>query len=77
MGFLMYNLAANPDKQEKLRKECQALGKHLTIKDLNELKYLKACMQESNRLTPTVPAFARRIRQDMNLQGYHIPKVIH
>jgi cytochrome P450 len=77
MGFLMYNLAANPDKQKKSRKECQALGKHLTVKDLNELKYLKACIQETNRLTPTVPAFARRIRQDMNLQGYHIPKVIH
>ena len=77
MGFLMYNLAANPEKQDKLRKECQGLGKNLTVKDLNELKYLKACIQETNRLTPTVPAFARRIRQDMNLQGYQIPKVIY
>ena len=42
MGFLMYNLATNPDKQEKLRKECQALGNNLTATDLNELRYLKA-----------------------------------
>ena len=75
MGFLMYNLAINPEKQEKLRHECQALGKDLTIKNLNELRYLKACIQETNRLTPTVPSFGRRIRQDMNLRGYHIPKV--
>ena len=34
----------------------------------------KACIQETNRLTPTVPSFARRISQDMKLHGYHIPK---
>ena len=75
LGFLMYNLATNPEKQDNLRHECQGIGKDLTIKNLNELRYLKACIQETNRLTPTVPSFGRRICQDMNLHGYHIPKV--
>merc|ERR1711962_619095 len=73
-GFLIYHLATNPEKQDKLRHECQGIGKDLTIKNLNELRYLKACIQETNRLTPTVPSFGRRICQDMNLHGYHIPK---
>ena len=73
MGFLLYNLATNPEKQEKVRKECQSLGKSLTVKDLNELRYLKACILESHRLTPTLPLFARNIFEDMTLHGYHIP----
>ena len=51
-----------------------ALGKSLTIKDLNGLRYLKACIQESFRLTPTVPMLQRMMPSDMVLQGYHIPK---
>ena len=74
LGFLMYNLATNPEKQEKLRKECQSLDKNLTVKDLNQLRYLKACIQETNRLTPTIAMNGRVIAEDMTLHGYHIPK---
>ena len=59
LGFLVYHLATNPEKQEKLRKECQSVGKKLNVKSLNELRYLKACIQETNRLTPTNAMFAR------------------
>ena len=74
LGLLMYHLATNPEKQEILRKECQKLGSDLTAKDLNELRYLKACIQETNRLTPTIPIMIRPIVNDILLHGYEIPK---
>ena len=46
LGFLMYHLATNPDKQERLREECMALGKSLTLKDLNGLSSV-CCLVES------------------------------
>ena len=74
LGFLMYHLATNPDKQEKLQKECQSLGESLSVKSLNELRYLKACIQESNRLTPTMALMVRVMPEEFNLHGYQIPK---
>ena len=74
LGFLMYHLATNPDKQEILRKECQKLGNNLASKDLNELRYLKACIQETNRLSPTVAVLIREISTEFTLHGYEIPK---
>ena len=71
----MYHLATNPEKQEKLQKECQSVGKSLSVKSLNELRYLKACIQESNRLTPTFALMVRVMPEEFNLHGYQIPKV--
>ena len=69
IGFLMYHLAANPDKQEILRKECLSIGPNLNIKNLNELKYLKACIQETFRLTPTISMLVRMLQENVTLQG--------
>ena len=74
LGFLMYHLASNPDKQEILRKECLAIGNNLSTKDLNELRYLKACIRETFRLTPTVSMMLRMLQKESVLHGYHIPK---
>ena len=74
LGFLMYHLASNPEKQEILRQECQSLGPNLEVKDLNELRYLKACIQETLRMTPVIPLMLRIIPNDLILHGYHIPK---
>ena len=52
-SFLLYNLAKNPDKQEKMRREVLSVvgpkGSPLTPGALNELHYLKACIKESLR----------------------------
>lgn len=69
LGFLLYHLSANPQKQEILRKECQEIGPHVTVKDLNRFKYLKACIQETFRLTPTVSMLLRMLQEDVVLQG--------
>jgi cytochrome P450 len=74
LGMLLYHLATNPDKQEILRKECQSLGSTLNTKDLDKLKYLKACLRECFRLTPTFALFARGMPERFTLHGYDIPK---
>ena len=52
-SFLIYFLAKNPDKQEKLRKEILSVvgpkGSSITANALNEVPYLKACIKESLR----------------------------
>ncbi len=74
LGFLLYNLAVNPEKQEKLREECLRSGERLTPQTLDKMRYYKACARESLRLTPTIPAFVRNIVDDVVIQGYNIPK---
>jgi cytochrome P450 len=54
-SFLLYFLARNPEKQEKLRQEILSVvgSKGTTVITpgaLNELHYLKACIKESLRL---------------------------
>jgi cytochrome P450 len=50
---LLYHLAKNPDKQQKLFEEIQRYlpdkDQPLTSDILNELRYLKACIKESMR----------------------------
>ena len=49
----LYNLAKNPEKQQKLFEEIQRYvpdkDQPITADILNELKYLKACIKESMR----------------------------
>ena len=75
--FLLYHLATNPDKQEKLFQEISTVtGKHgnMTQANLVKMKYLKACLQESQRLMPITFGTARVAQTDLILSGYHVPK---
>ena len=53
-SFLLYFLAKNPEKQEKLRNEILSVvgpkGSRFKFQKLDELRYLKACVKESLRL---------------------------
>ncbi|XP_046635706.1 probable cytochrome P450 49a1 [Daphnia pulicaria] len=77
-AFLIYYLAKNPDKQEKLREEIFSVigpkGSPITSNALNNLPYLKACIKESFRLMPAANANARITDKDLVLSGYNIPK---
>lgn len=73
LSFLLYHLARNPEKQEKLRLECQCKNTILSRDDVAKAPYFHACLKESFRLTPTLPMQARMIAQDLVLQGYEIP----
>ncbi len=75
-GFLLHNLATNPDKQELLREEMNSFGNEspLTPQDVGKMKYFRACFKESQRHTPTVEAAVRILPQEVVIRGYTIPK---
>lgn len=55
--FLLYHLATNPEKQEKLFREIQEeLGEEARVTEtsLTRLRYLKACLTESQRMLPAI-----------------------
>jgi len=75
--LLLYHLAANPEKQEKLSQEIREIigsGGKMTAETLSQMRYLKACMTESQRIAPVATGTARKTKVDMVLGGYQIPK---
>lgn len=75
---VLYSLARNSEKQEKLRKEIlsilPAVNSSLTCESLDTIPYLRASIKEALRLYPPTNALTRTITQDLVLQGYHVPK---
>ena len=73
--FLLHNIANNPEVQETLYKEIQdVLGEQrLTKESLSQMKYLKACVQESLRFSPLIYALPRRTNVPIVVEGYRIP----
>ncbi|XP_022116862.2 cytochrome P450 CYP12A2 [Pieris rapae] len=63
---ILYLLARNPDKQKKLREELLSENPKET--------YLKACIKETLRIIPVVPANLRKVSKDYDVLGYRIPK---
>ena len=75
-AFFLLDLARNPDKQKILYQEIlNVIGDGcITEKKLNQMKYLKACLHESQRLNPAVFGSSRTTQTDMVIEGYHVPK---
>jgi len=75
-AFLLYDLAVNPEQQEKLFQEIKAVigDEKITEAKIKKMKYLKACLHESQRIKPAIMGFNRRTQVDMVLAGYQIPK---
>jgi len=46
---------------------------HITEAKLANMRYLKACQQESSRLVPVVNTITRKTQVDMVLNGFKIP----
>ncbi|XP_062614817.1 probable cytochrome P450 49a1 isoform X2 [Saccostrea cucullata] len=76
LTFLLFELAKNPEKQEKLRNEIISVcGQNdITKESLAKLPYLKACVRETMRIyAPTSPGSYRRFEKDVVVGGYHVP----
>ena len=76
--FALYHLASNPEKQEILHNEiCNVIGDKdaaITESKLNKMKYLKACLHESQRISPATIGTSRIAHTDCVILGYQIPK---
>ena len=74
--FLLYQLAANPEKQELLYEEIRetvGAGGKVTEAALRRMKYLRAASQESLRLMPVANGAGRRTQRDLVLSNYKVP----
>ncbi len=68
IAFTLYHLSLNPDKQARAIKEVQrVLGDKplstITVDDLKGLAYTTACLNETLRISCSVPATARQAVQ--------------
>ncbi|XP_078231616.1 1,25-dihydroxyvitamin D(3) 24-hydroxylase, mitochondrial isoform X1 [Callithrix jacchus] len=77
--WILYNLSRNPQVQQKLLKEIQRVLPENQVpwaEALRNMPYLKACLKESMRLTPSVPFTTRTLDKATVLGEYTLPKGI-
>jgi len=78
LSFILYNVAAYPEVQDRLHEEMQDIfgdsDRAATALDIQNMKYTERVIKESLRLYPSVPLFARKMREDLPLtDGYVLP----
>lgn len=75
-AWFMIWLLQKPDILRKMRDEAlqhiQNTGKHDPL-TTSELPYITACLNESQRITPSAPGYIRWLRQDTQLGKWLIP----
>ncbi|KAM7344111.1 uncharacterized protein ACRADG_010943 [Cochliomyia hominivorax] len=80
MAFALYEMALNPEVQEKLREEIlQVLDKYnqeITYESIKEMQYLKQVLQETMRKYTVLPFLQRKAKLDYDTKvpGYIIPR---
>uniref|UniRef100_A0A8D0GD45 Cytochrome P450 family 24 subfamily A member 1 n=1 Tax=Sphenodon punctatus TaxID=8508 RepID=A0A8D0GD45_SPHPU len=75
--WALYNMSRNPPVQTKLLGEIQSVlpaNKSPSAEDLKKMPYLKACLKESMRITPSVPFTTRTLDKETVLGDYVLPK---
>jgi len=80
LSWVFLNLASNPDVQTKLADELKTVlngADVTTLAQMNSLPYLKACIRESHRLTPTAAASLKKLKEDVEVVvgdvAYRVP----
>ncbi|XP_050999833.1 LOW QUALITY PROTEIN: 1,25-dihydroxyvitamin D(3) 24-hydroxylase, mitochondrial [Acomys russatus] len=75
--WILYNLSRSPQVQQRLLLEIQSVlpkNQAPRAEDLRKMPYLKACLKESMRLTPSVPFTTRTLDKPTVLGEYALPK---
>ena len=78
-GFIVYYLARNPDKQDKLRQEIRkflpSLSDPITPDIISKMPFMRACVREGMRLTPLSVGIGRvTTAEETIIRNYSIPK---
>uniref|UniRef100_A0A672NG35 1,25-dihydroxyvitamin D(3) 24-hydroxylase, mitochondrial-like n=1 Tax=Sinocyclocheilus grahami TaxID=75366 RepID=A0A672NG35_SINGR len=77
MLWVIFNLSRNPCSQAKLLKEIQDVvpaGETPSAEHIKNMPYLKACLKESMRVSPSVPFTSRTLDKDTVLGDYTLSK---
>lgn len=78
VAFFLYNLSKNQDIQEKLYEEIRSViscsADEIKASDVENMKYLKACLKESMRITATLVGTSRILEDDIVISNYLVPK---
>lgn len=79
LGFTLMLLANNQSIQQQIVDEINEImpdpSEELTIKMLNDMKYLERCLKESMRLFPPVAFISRTLKEDLVTSvNFKIPK---
>ncbi|MBE0688889.1 MAG: cytochrome P450 [Anaerolineae bacterium] len=76
LNWTWYLLAQHPEIEAKLHAEIDSVlaGHAPTLQDLRQLPYTEMVIKESMRLYPAVFAFSRQAIEDVDIDGYAIPK---
>ncbi|XP_043918443.1 cytochrome P450 4V2 [Protopterus annectens] len=81
INWSLHLLASHPEIQQKVHSELDEVFGELdrppTMEDLKNLQFLDCVIKESLRLFPSVPMFARTLRDGCNIRGYNIPKGVN
>ncbi|XP_077996722.1 cytochrome P450 4F6-like [Glandiceps talaboti] len=77
ISWCLYNLARNPEHQQKCREEIDSIldtkdGDTIEWDDISKLTYLTMCMKESLRFNPTVPFIGRRLSKPMKFPDLNV-----
>nr|QIS60147.1 cytochrome P450 314A1 [Pardosa pseudoannulata] len=74
--FLLCHMAKHPEVQETLYQKLREVipeGSRIGSDIGNTVPFLRHCIKESFRLTPTIPTITRILNTDIVASGYHIP----
>lgn len=76
MSWTTWLIGLHPWVQDKIHAELDEIfgedQRDVTVDDLKEMKYLECVIKESLRLYPSVVAFGRETREDLEFPGGHI-----
>jgi len=72
---MLYELAKNPEWQEKIREQAIAFGDQpVGYDDLDRFDALSLAMSETLRLYPPLPIIPRVAEQEFEFEGFRVPK---
>uniref|UniRef100_UPI0037E8F292 cytochrome P450 4V8 n=1 Tax=Semicossyphus pulcher TaxID=241346 RepID=UPI0037E8F292 len=78
MNWALHLLGSHPEAHRKVQQELEEVfgtsDRPASTEDLKKLKYLECVIKEALRLFPSVPFFARSIREDCHINGFKVPK---